>query len=1035
MGKIWLRDIWRTLKKEKKRLLSIAALMALGITLLTALRAAGIDLRYSADRFYDTQGLYDVYVVSTLGLTEEDVEALGGLPGIKKAEGIVSARVHIEEGGARKSAEVRTLCGQGINVPLVRSGRLPVKAGEIAVTESYLERSGKKLGDTLLFSGQEKDAAFPAGPYTIVGAADDRSVLSDGTDEVFLAAASATASGSYTAVYLTLSGAKELLCYSGEYEAKVQRAVREIETELKEKREQARYDQITGAAYGEIDSAEAEIQQNFAEADARLDQKWQELVEGRNGLEDAEQALEQQAGQTETQYAQARQQIANMMTQVAQAKTELEALEAELTTSEQALAEAKGALENKKADLSDRRTELAAKKASAASGNAQAAAEIPALEERMAALEQAVKTTEDALAVTEAELTAGRTELAERRVQIEAAETELAANLEEVNSQEAAAKAQIETARTELSARREEYENSQTEYFAERQEHEDKKEAAEQEIEDARAGVAATRAASWYVQGRELVDDYVNIDSNASFFMVIGMVFPVVLFVIMLFTAMVSTRSMIEKDREELGLYLSMGYRKRELFGRYLAVLAAACIAGAAAGLFGGFLLVPKLIFGRAGYSLPSYVFRFDWIGGVGGPVLFAAGILGAAAGAFFGALRKAPAELLGPGAPEAGGRVAPERIPFLWKLLSPLNKNMVRNLLRDKGRLLLTVFGIAGCSAVIVCGLALRDAAARVVPGQYGEICRYDLIVRSSEEDHEQLLSYFDGDALGVRIDSMKLIYGGKTEEVELMAVPDEADMEPYIHLEDTDGKRLSLGEDEVFLTQSAARALGIGRGDTVTLQDTALNRTDAAVARIVKNYLGNMVYMNQSTYRKLFGNYAANSALAPVSGNVTQKARELLEKDGVISVVTAEELGNKSNGAFLLMDPVITVILVMAAGAAFLLLRALESAGAGRLERERALLKALGLSDREICFYAGKEILALTLVGGLAGLPLGTALSCFMAWILKIPSVHLAVRTESYSCGLAVLVMLLLGLAVSGTAGRRITRMSSIRLQNGRT
>ncbi|MDL2293366.1 hypothetical protein LJC60_01900 [Ruminococcaceae bacterium OttesenSCG-928-D13] len=149
MNRAYLKDIFRTIKKNAKRFLAILAITALGLTAFTGITAACRDLYRAADRFYDQQRLFDVRVLSTLGLTDEDVEAIHAVTGVETASGAYSETVHLDVNGQRQSAEMVMLSEQGLNRPWIEDGSMPEKAGEIAVTRKYLEASGKALGDTL----------------------------------------------------------------------------------------------------------------------------------------------------------------------------------------------------------------------------------------------------------------------------------------------------------------------------------------------------------------------------------------------------------------------------------------------------------------------------------------------------------------------------------------------------------------------------------------------------------------------------------------------------------------------------------------------------------------------------------------------------------------------------------------------------------------------------------------------------------------------------------------------------------------------
>ena len=138
--------------KEKKRFAAIALITALAITMLTGLQAGCRDLRLSADAFFDAQKLHDIYIQSTLGLTEEDIEALNALEGVEAAAGFYSESVHLQVDGSSRTAEIRTISDTGVDAPYLLEGRLPEKPGEIAVTVKYMTDSGSRIGDSLTFT-------------------------------------------------------------------------------------------------------------------------------------------------------------------------------------------------------------------------------------------------------------------------------------------------------------------------------------------------------------------------------------------------------------------------------------------------------------------------------------------------------------------------------------------------------------------------------------------------------------------------------------------------------------------------------------------------------------------------------------------------------------------------------------------------------------------------------------------------------------------------------------------------------------------
>ena len=150
MRKASTKDILRTIKKEKKRFISIMMITVLGVTMMTGIEAGCRDLKISADNFFDYQDLFDISVMSTLGLTEDDVLEIQTMEGVEKAEGSFAEIVHTKNKEVNKTAEMKIYKEGGLNVPYVLEGRLPASIKEIAVSENYLKETGKAIGDSLV---------------------------------------------------------------------------------------------------------------------------------------------------------------------------------------------------------------------------------------------------------------------------------------------------------------------------------------------------------------------------------------------------------------------------------------------------------------------------------------------------------------------------------------------------------------------------------------------------------------------------------------------------------------------------------------------------------------------------------------------------------------------------------------------------------------------------------------------------------------------------------------------------------------------
>lgn len=531
----------------------------------------------------------------------------------------------------------------------------------------------------------------------------------------------------------------------------------------------------------------------------------------------------------------------------------------------------------------------------------------------------------------------------------------------------------------------------------------------------------------WYIQDRSSLSSYSNIESDAASIGAVGTAFPIVFFTVAILIALTTITRMVEEERLLIGTYKALGFRNIEIMKKYLLYAGSACLLGGIIGDIGGFLLLPKFVFSifQTLYLIPNYSLQFDAWYGIGGIALFTGGILVAVWIAVHGELKHMPAVLMRPKAPRTGARVLLERIRPLWRNLTFLNKVTARNLFRYKKRMLMTVFGIMGCSALVLCAMAINDSVSALIPRQYEHIYRYDLMVMMDDAHVYQSLSKDDevSECMALLVDNATIkSSGNKEERVQLMVFSEQADVASYISLEDLNGDPVTLEEGDVYVTQNASQVLDFSVKDTIRVQNSNLKEERVKVTGIVQNYLGNTIYMSENTYEKLFISYEDNAVLANYKGKVSELQKDrYVQKlegwDGVLSVVSTSSMQDAFETSFSLITSVVYLILAMAAALAFVVLFTLSTTNISERIRELATIKVLGFYDKEVHSYVNKETLLLTLLGILVGLPAGTILAQSLTYVLNMPSIHFAVtiRPISYlytvllSFGFAVVVNLI--------------------------
>lgn len=951
--KAYYKDIWRAIKHNKKRFFSMMLITILGVTMLSGLRAACRDLRYTADGFFDEQNLYDISVISTMGLTMDDVEALEALEEVEQAEGSYSENVKVWIGEQNKSAEVKILSEKGLNIPYIQQGRLPELKNEIAVTNHFLLATGKQIGDTVVIEEdikEEEDPNFPCTEFTITGVVLDATNVNSqqdmmafrsasGTDYTFFVVPEAVDNEIFTAVYLTVRDTKGLQCYSDAYERKIQDIVEVINKEIKEERQQARYDDVVGEALTELSDEKKKADEEFAKADKELADAKAELADGK--------------------------------TKIADARSEIEEKKAEIEDGWKKLDAGQAELDQSKETLEKSEQELALM------------AQMPGMD--VSVMQQQLEESKAQLAAAQAALDASRQELLSGEAKLKEGEAELEENEAELLSGEA-----------ELKENEEKLE-------AERKD-------AYQKIEDAEAEIQEIEMAQWYIQDRNSLSGYTNIESDAACIESVGKAFPVIFFIVAILIGLTTVTRMVEEERGLIGTYKALGFSDKEIRRKYLIYAAGASLIGGIIGDVCGFLVLPKIIFVIFAvlYELPMYSFTFDMVYGIGGVVLFAGGLIGSTWIACEAELHHMPATLMRPKAPKAGSRVILERITPIWSRLSFLNKVTARNLFRYKKRLFMTIGGIMGCTALLLCGFVIKDSVSELLKGQYNRLYEYDIMMVAAEDENDTLLEYLEEipqieEYCNLKIDSIKIKNNAEKEEsVQLFVVPDNETLDGYIRLEDASGNLISLAKEGILVTQNAANILGFDVGDTVQLQNLELVQKEVLVSGLVTNYLGNNVYMTQEVYEELFGAYEPNGVLVNLEDsceNPIEIADELETKEGILTSDSIEERREQFAVAFYLINVVVYIIIIMAAGLALVVLFTLATTNISERERELATIKVLGFFDKEVHLYVNKETLILTSIGIVLGLPIGRFLGGCLTNALNMPSIYFAVKLHPVS------------------------------------
>ena len=1141
----YVKDTTRSWLRGWKRFLSIAVISLLGVSVLTGIYAGCRDMFLAADRFYDGQGLHDIQILSTYGLTDDDIVALRRIDGVDTIQPERTQSAITDVAGTDKSVTMTEIGVEGLDLPYLQEGRMPTKAGEVAVTEKYLIDSGHSIGDTITITPADTAAAFGVdlsesgdsnGNATQAGTETNESGDSDANGEpvddetspqfpteliitaqvldpkdltnptgyvtsalrspttadyVFFAPSSGVTGNVYTAISLTVEGAAEQDTFGDEYDRIVDEVIDRIEHTVQDDRQQARRQSIVNEAQRQLDDAKADAyaqlddgQRQIDDQRATLDENRQTLADTRSQLESAQ--IEIAAG--ETQIATARSQIAAGRLQITQGRQQINEARTQLNAGKQQLADARAQLDAAQQELSNAEQML-----QLARQVRDMLDSVPTVDEatwaQIAALlaqlgidvepdvppgdgMQSIKDQLDAtIADTQAQYDEGKRQYDANNAVVTQKEQEAAAGEAELNAQASTLEAnataleqqatQLETQAATLATNKQQVEDG----LKQVEDGEAQLADGEQQLNDAQAELDEQRAAAdeefakqqqtiddiaaarWYVQNRSSIGGYSSLDSDVSSIETLGYAFPVVFLLVAVLMSLTTMTRMVEEERGLIGTYTGLGYGNLTIASRYLLFAVLACLIGGALGLLVGFLGIPSLLLVVLAnmYVIPGITLEYDWLYGSLGIALFVVAVLVATAVACAGELRQTPAQLMRPKAPKAGARVLLERIRPLWKRLSFLNKVTARNIFRFKSRLIMTVGGVAGCTALIVCGLGINDSVDALGPKQYEDLYRYDLLVVANDADADAMADLVSGnadvtDTMRVRLESGELANDDGSATIQLMVIPDGGgeDLSEMVELEDAEHGRaaLTLADDGVVVAQSAANALGVKAGDTVSLTDGNMRHGEVTVTAVNRGVIGSDVYIGESAYRQAFDDDAPmtwNAVYAHYEGSGDAQvayAEELQDDPSILTAMSCEDM--RRSFRFDLMAAVVALIIGLAGSLALVVLFTLANTNVSERVREMATLKVLGFTDREVHTYVNKEMMILTGVGILVGLPLGRFVCGLLTAALSMPGIYFEVEVRWWSyliAAAATLVFALLVQLITNPVLDRIDPVSSLK------
>lgn len=967
------------IKKQLGRFVSLILIVALGSAFFAGVRETSSDMIKTLDEYYDETNLLDFRIVSTMGLTDDDLNAINKLENTYIVEENYSYETVID-GDATKIYGIT----ENINNVILTDGNMPSDNNECLVMEgSY------NIGDTITITDENYDTYLKTNTFTVVGTIRSSmyvykllgtSTVSDGKLDNFIYIPKDNFNLEYfTEIYIIAKDSQEKTSYKDDYKEQIEFLRAELE-ELAPIQETIRYEQIKTEAM-------------------------EEIYDAREKIENERQKNEKTFATTLADLNYAQLQITNGLNQIENGFAEIESektnIEQEFLTQETTLNESLNTI-NKILQTQN--------------------IDITSIDASISDLENKINNLNLLLAT----LDPNSTEYNKYNTTLSQLTT-LKNNLEEIKNGYIKLEEGKNTWNTtyentinELNANKENLLNQQAKLDEGFDEYNEKYALFQEEINkslkeisDAEAKIAKLEKPKWYLFDREDNAGYTTFLDSATKVDSIAAVFPIFFIAIAFLMCLNTMTRMIEEERTEIGIFTSLGISKFKIIASYVLYVLLATLLGLLIGLTIGYTIVPRVLYivYTSAFIIPSLKTYANI------PIcitIIEVCILTMMLVTIYSVNRNfilAPATLLRPESPRNGRKVLLEKINFIWKRISFSWKVTCRNLFRYTKRIIMTLVGISGCTALLLTGFGIRDSISKIVDIQFKEIQKYDSMLILNEElqaESEEINTFLEENAienpLYTHTETLTFQSDGKKIDCYLFAFQDN-DITEYFNLTDTFDNAINLSDNGAIIVEKMANTLNVDVGDTITLRDTNNEIYVIKIAGISKNYVNNYIYMNKDYYELAFSNKISYNSLIT---NINNKGNEVMNSNYFSTIQYTDDNMDMLNDIINNMRNIVYLIIGFSSFLAITVLYNLTSINISERLREIATLKVLGFNNKEISMYVYRETIILTTIGIAIGLLLGIGLDYFVLVVAE-PDEIIFIKEISYLSYIFTIVIMI--------------------------
>ena len=606
--------------------------------------------------------------------------------------------------------------------------------------------------------------------------------------------------------------------------------------------------------------------------------------------------------------------------------------------------------------------------------------------------------------------------------------------------------AKLYTLQSSLNKAKKDYEQGLKEYKDGLKEYEEGKEDfdreiadAEKKLEDAQAEIDDIEEASTYLLKRDSNAGYVCFESDSTIVGAIGNVFPIFFFLVAALVCMTTMNRMVEDQRTQIGVLKALGYSNGAIMGKFAFYSGSSALLGTIIGFFLGTFGFPQAIWYayQMMYNTRGVDYYFDpQMLAISFGVAFLCSV-GVTLVSCRVEMTEMAASLMRPKAPKAGKRIFLEYIPFFWNRLKFLKKVSLRNIFRYKGRLIMMVMGIAGCTALLVAGFGVYDSIGDIANSQYTGISLYDLDITLKDGTEGSVramekIGYTQDDYILFYHTSVDMKFGKSTKNIYMNVYDDGANIDKFYDIHDVKDNHFSMSDlrdNEIVLNKGLSDRYGMKVGDEITISSEDMEPVQLKVAFINENFIYNYIYMNVSTYEKYIGELPERKNLYAVchEGDDSHEIGAQLMGDTSVSVVIpTSDMLDRVNNMMKSLNVIVYLVIGSAMALAAVVVYNLTNINISERVREIATVKVLGFYKEETRAYVFRENILLAIMGAAVGLVVGKFFHAFIMSQIIVDLITFDVRVTPLSYCLSFVLTVLFTLIINVLMGHKLDEIS---------